>query len=112
MLRLKDEIKKVGKDVVLFLPRSRGGKTIFFIDTDPKDYIKYRKLGFDIFVCNTCDSDKCIGCGDEPIEPTEDIIEDNELNFDYDKLSLKELRLLFPDIKAVSKKDFINKIEE
>lgn len=109
MLRLKDEIKKEGKDVVIFLPRSRGGKTIFFIDTDPKEYIKYRNLGFDIFVCNTCDSDKCIGCIDEPIE---DIIEDNELDFDYEELSLKELRLLFPDIKAVSKIDFINKIEK
>lgn len=110
MLRLRDDIKKAGKDVVIFFPRSRGGKTIFFIDTDPKEYIKYRNLGFDIFVCNTCDSDKCIGCViDEPIE---DIIEDNESNFDYEELSLKELRLLFPDIKSVSKKDFINQIKK
>ena len=124
MLILKEEIKKRNEDVVIFPPRSRGRRMVFKIDTDPSEYPKYKKLGFNIFRCSVCNSDSCYGCGDIVkdeenlskndlyVETGEDILTSPNNEIDISFLSLKELRELYPDIKASSKLKFIEKINE
>lgn len=129
-LKLKEEIKQRGEDVVIYRHRSR---LVFPIDTPEEDYPKWQSKGFNIFRCVECNSMDCIGdctVEDEYISPledpndktvdihTEEISEEiteeisDEKMKEYDMFTLKELRLFFPDIKAVSKKDFIRQIEE
>lgn len=127
-LKLKDEIKERGEDVVIYKHRSR---LVFPIDTPEEDYPKWQKKGFNIFRCVECNSMDCSGdCTVkdivedivEEISPLEDLndkTEDvsteaisDEKEQEYDMFTLKELRSFFPDIKAVSKKDFIRQIEE
>lgn len=122
MLKLKDEIKERGEDVVIYRHRKR---LVFPIDTPVEDYPKWQNRGFNIFRCIECNSMDCNGdCTVEdvytsPIEDLNDNVEDmyteeisDEKEQEYDMFTLKELRLFFPDIKAVSKKDFIRQIEE
>lgn len=137
MLKLKEEIKARGEDVVIYKHRSR---LVFPIDTPEEDYPKWQKKGFNIFRCVECDSMDCSSdCTGEyatPLEDSNDAVSDaallnkveaafsaelekyvdifkgDESKQDYDKMTLKELRVAFPDIKAVSKKDFIKQIEE
>lgn len=150
MLKLKDEIRDRGEDVIIFVSKQRGRKLRFPIDTDPKDYPKFKRLGFDIFRCTECLETSCYGDHTqvikvdgvdaiihESIEPGESNMElkqnieefeknsktayieatDDEVtdyienDLEYDKMSLKELRELFPDIKDTSKKGFIEKIK-
>lgn len=121
-LKLKEEIKQRGEDVVIYRHRSR---LVFPIDTPEEDYPKWQSKGFNIFRCVECNSMDCTGdciVKDEDTTPLEDLndkVEDvhteeisDEKMKEYDMFTLKELRLFFPDIKAVSKKDFIRKIEE
>ena len=134
MLKLKEEIKERGEDVVIYKHRSR---LVFPIDTPEEDYPKWQSKGFNIFRCVECNSMDCDGnCTKEEVteeissEVTEEVTEEisndkvkdvteevteeisDEKEREYDMFTLKELRLFFPDIKAVSKKDFIKQIEE
>lgn len=121
-LKLKEEIKERGEDVVIYKHRSR---LVFPIDTPEEDYPKWQNKGFNIFRCVECNSMDCIGdciVKDEDIAPLEDLNDktvdihtkeiSDEKEKEYDMFTLKELRVFFPDIKAVSKKDFIRQIEE
>lgn len=149
MLRLKEEILERGEDVIIFVSKQRGRKLRFPIDTDPKDYPKFAKLGFRIFRCDECGLDSCVtGCPLETsnkdsnetinemirdeVEETmikleEDVsfieedndtlnqIEDMVVDYvedQYESFTLKDLRELFPTIKAVSRKEFIRQINE
>lgn len=124
MLKLKDEIKERGEDVVIYKHRSR---LVFPIDTPEEDYPKWQSKGFNIFRCVECNSMDCSGDCTFKEEVTEEISNDkvvegtvkevteeisDEIEQEYDMFTLKELRSFFPDIKAVSKKDFIRQIEE
>lgn len=120
-LKLKEEIKQRGEDVVIYRHRSR---LVFPIDTPEEDYPKWQSKGFNIFRCIECNSMDCTGdciVKDEdttPLEDSNDKTVDNSAEIsdekvkEYDMFTLKELRVFFPDIKAVSKKDFIRQIEE
>jgi hypothetical protein len=63
MLKLKDEIKN--NPIVIFVHRSRGRRLKFNpLTVSPSDYPKYKALGFDIFRCDSCETDVCFGdCG-------------------------------------------------
>lgn len=175
MLELKAEVKTANQDVVIFVSKQRGRRLKFPIDTPVEDYLKFKKLGFNIFRCTECKSEDCLGtCEGTDINPaivdkytskeekeekklaedysdnstidelakgldmfgdtseeeldaiingTAKVTDDSTDNsatdqtdvegvsdIDYEELSLKDLRELFPDIKDTSKKGFISKI--
>lgn len=106
------------------------------------DYDELQKQGWRLFVCRDCEKEFCDGSCDPIIKKVENIEIDNydnkieEYNLlqnelqselqnnienietkdtaknNLEDLSLSELRLLYPDITARSKNNFINKINE
>jgi hypothetical protein len=137
MLELKTEVQEAGVDVIIFVSKQRGRKLRFPIDTPQSEYARYQKLGFRIFRCVECKLESCkdASCSIEEVEidveeksaykeqtPTDTnsiqnqpiveptVTDSPEDDINYEDLSLKDLRDLFPKIKDTSKAGFIDKI--
>lgn len=128
-LKLKDNIQKLvdsKQDIIIRRNGDFNKKDRFPYDTPEEQYLDYRKKGFRIFVCKECDKEFCKHLREEfkqeevvvdeynDAEKTEENVFasiDNNKE-DYSQYKLSVLRKMFPDIKAVSKEGFINKIYE
>lgn len=139
-LKLKEGYDKNPMDI--YSPKFTGRKLRFDPTTvDPKEYIKFKALGFKIFICDECGSGECYSdCmeeiktdvkkvagtkqvayvddkdvetildnveGSEPTKGTEVVEEISDMGKELADLNLKELRELYPDIKSISREDFI-----
>lgn len=125
-LKLKESIQKLvdNKQNVTIRINGKSNKvSVFKYDTPQEEYMSFRKRGFRIFVCVECGKEFCkhlrAEFNGEKIEEIESVGKTEEDIFkavnettSYEDYKLPQLRKMFPDIKAVSKADFINKIKE
>lgn len=124
-LKLKDSIQKLidqKRDITIRRNGNHNKMDVFKHDTPESEYLEYRKKGFRIFVCSECNREFCrhIRRGFRDEEVQEDIKSSTKteehvlggIENDYSEYNMPTLRKMFPDIKAVSKIDFVNKIKE
>lgn len=74
MLVLKDTVD-MNNAIVIFVPKNRGRRLSFDPKkVDQKDYPKWKAMGFTIFRCSECGTDRCSGdCIKDPKYPMEGI---------------------------------------